>query len=102
MTKNYTLLARTVRSKNMGLLCIKLIDKAIAKKMIIENHYSHKWNDGGFGKYSFGIFQGVNSTECIGVAVYGYMKNVKANIFTHPNADAWTCELNRLSFQFLD
>ncbi len=27
---------------------------------------------------------------------YGYMKNMNAKLFHHPNPKAWMCELNRL------
>ncbi|RKE02299.1 Mom family adenine methylcarbamoylation protein [Marinifilum flexuosum] len=84
------------RTSSLGNLIIKEVPKKLAKKMIIENHYSHKWNDGGFGKYNFGIFKEDDIETCLGVAVYGYMKNSKARIFTHPNPDAWMCELNRM------
>lgn len=80
----------------LGSLIIKLVPKAEAKAMIIENHYSHKWCDGGFGKYNFGIFRAEEPDKCLGVAVYGYMKNPRAKIFTHPNPRAWMCELNRM------
>lgn len=45
---------------------IDLIDKTIAKKLIIENHYSHKWTS---CRYAIGLFDGEN---LIGVAVYGF------------------------------
>ena len=80
----------------LGRLLIKPIDKKLAKEMIIANHYSHKWNDGGFGIFNFGIFRVEQPDRCLGVAVYGYMKNPKAKIFTHPNPKAWMCELNRM------
>lgn len=79
-----------------GRLIIKPVDKALAKEMIIKNHYSHKWNDGGFGVFNFGIFRSDEPDKCLGVAVYGYMKNPKARIFSHPDPDAWMCELNRM------
>jgi hypothetical protein len=84
------------QTKNLGTLIIKPVEKALAREIIIKNHYSHKWNDGGFGKYNFGIFREENPDECLGVAVYGYMKNPNAKIFAHPNPDAWMCELNRM------
>lgn len=84
------------KETSLGVLIIKPVGKELAKQMIIENHYSHKWNDGGFGKYNYGIFKEENPDHCYGVAVYGYMKNPKAKLFTHPNPDAWMCELNRL------
>lgn len=83
-------------TKNLGVLIIKPIDKVIAKELIIKNHYSHKWNDGGFGKYNFGVFSEEKPDNCLGVAVYGYMKNPRAKLFTHPNPEAWMCELNRM------
>ena len=83
-------------TSSLGRLLIKPVDKATAKEMIVKNHYSHKWNDGGFGVYNFGIFRADEPDRCLGVAVYGYMKNPKARIFTHPNPKAWMCELNRM------
>ena len=83
-------------TSSLGRLLIKPVDKALAKEMIVKNHYSHKWNDGGFGVFNFGIFHADEPDRCLGVAVYGYMKNPKARIFTHPNPKAWMCELNRI------
>ncbi len=80
----------------LGRLLIKPVDKALAKEIIIKNHYSHKWNDGGFGVFNFGIFHADEPERCLGVAVYGYMKNPKARIFKHPDPKAWMCELNRM------
>src|SRR5574344_2248474 len=80
----------------LGNLMIKSVPKEIAKEMIIKNHYSHKWNTGGFGKFNFGIFRAEEPQKCLGVAVYGYMKTPRAKIFTHPNPKAWMCELNRM------
>lgn len=89
---------KIITTKNLGYLKIKLIAKEIAKKIIIENHYSHKWNNGSFGVYNFGIFQlgKEDENQCLGVAVYGYMKNCKAKIFTHSNPKGWIIELNRM------
>lgn len=84
------------KTSSLGNLIIKEVPKKIAKEMIIANHYSHKWNDGSFGVYNYGIFQEENPAICLGVAVYGYMKNPKSKIFTHPNPAGWMCELNRL------
>ena len=83
-------------TKNLGTLIIKPIEKALAKEMIVKNHYSHKWNDGGFGKYNYGVFREENPDICLGVAVYGFMKNQNGKVFTHPNPEAWMCELNRM------
>lgn len=86
----------TKNTSSLGRLVIKLVQKNVAKELIIANHYSHKWCNGGFGKYNFGIFRADEPDKCLGVAVYGYMKNPKAKIFTHPNPRAWMCELNRM------
>lgn len=83
-------------TKNLGTLLIKRVERELAKEMIVKHHYSHKWNDGGFGCHNYGIFREDKPDECLGVAVYGYMKNPRAKIFTHPNPDAWMCELNRM------
>lgn len=83
-------------STALGRLLIKPVSKAVAREMIIANHYSHKWNDGGFGVFNFGIFHAYEPDRCLGVAVYGYMKNPRAKTFTHPNPKAWVCELNRM------
>ena len=80
----------------LGRLIIKPVDKVLAKDLIVANHYSHKWNEGGFGKYNFGIFRAEAPDDCLGVAVYGYMKIPRAKLFTHPNPNAWMCELNRM------
>ena len=89
-------LAIVKKTSTLGKLIIKGVPKEEAKRMIVENHYSHKWNEGGFGKYNFGVFRAEEPDKCLGVAVYGYMKNPAAKIFTHPNPKAWICELNRM------
>lgn len=68
-------------TSSMGRLLIKPVDKSLAKDIVIKHHYSHKWNDGGFGVLNFGIFRADEPDRCLGVAVYGYMKNPKAKIF---------------------
>lgn len=83
-------------SKNMGWLIIKLISKDLAREMIIKNHYSHKWNNGSFGRYNYGIFKEDEPEVCLGVAVYGLMKCPKAKIFSSNNPSGWMCELNRM------
>lgn len=45
---------------------IRLVDKAVAKEVIIKNHYTHKWSS---CRYAFGLFTG---THLLGVAVYGF------------------------------
>lgn len=83
-------------TSTLGDLIIKPVAKSIAKELIVKNHYSHKWNNAGFGIRNYGIFRASNPNTCLGVAVYGYMKNPKAKIFNHPWPDAWMCELNRM------
>ena len=64
--------------------------------MIIQNHYSHKWNE-GFGIYSFGIYRQDEPDVCLGVAAYGYMKNSAAKIFKCPSTpNGIMLELNRM------
>ena len=58
-------------TSSLGRLLIKPVGKAIAKEMIVKNHYSHKWNDPSFGVYNFGIFHADEPDRCLGVAVYG-------------------------------
>ncbi len=83
-------------TSSMGRLIIKPVSKNLAKEIIIQHHYSHKWNDASFGILNYGIYRDDQADRCLGVAVYGYMKNPKARIFTHPNPNAWMCELNRM------
>jgi hypothetical protein len=45
---------------------IDIIDKKIAKQVIVENHYSKKWTS---CRYALGLF---NEKNLIGVAVYGH------------------------------
>lgn len=45
---------------------IDIIDKKIAKQVIVENHYSKKWTS---CRYALGLF---NEENLIGVAVYGH------------------------------
>ena len=89
-------LANVKETSTLRKLINKSVPKEEAKRMIVENHYSHKWNEGGFGKNNFGVFRAVEPDKCLGVAVYGYMKNSRAKIFSHPNPKAWMCELNRM------
>lgn len=84
------------KKTTLGNLIIKEVPRILAKRLIIEHHYSHKWNDGGFGKFNYGIFREEAPDKCLGVVVYGYLKNPNAKLFTHPNPDAWMCELNRM------
>lgn len=59
---------------------IDLIDKKLAKKLIVENHYSHKWTS---CRYAIGLF---DNGSLIGVAVYGFpvgrqtVKSITSNL----------------------
>lgn len=64
------------RTKSLGTLIIKPVEKTLAKSMIIENHYSHKWNN-SFGIINFGIFR-ENSDKCLGIAAFGRMMNLNS------------------------
>lgn len=87
-----------IKSSKMGTLVIKAVSKPKARELIIAHHYSHKWNNASFGVHNFGIFRegAEEEDDCLGVASYGYMKMPKAKTFTHPNPNAWMCELNRM------
>lgn len=61
----------TKKSKINGTLLIKEIPYEIAKKMMIQNHYSKKWNT-GFGKINTGIFK---DGKLLGSAVFGNLMN---------------------------
>jgi hypothetical protein len=75
-------------------LIFKEVDKKTSEKMMIENHYSHKWHKGLFGKINIGIFE---NDILLGIASFGYPMNPKSykNIsvdFVQENL----LELNRL------
>lgn len=74
-------------------LSFKEIDYDTAKKMIIENHYSHKWNT-SFGKINIGVFE---NDELLGVAVFGNLMNPKSfKSFNRDFEQNNVIELNRL------
>lgn len=78
--------------KNLGTITIKQIDRTTAKELIVKNHYSHKLGS-NHGILNFGIFR---DNVLMGCAVYGYMMNPKAKIFTSSVPDGKILELNRL------
>lgn len=82
-------------TKNLGEIIVKPVSKEIAKKIILKNHYSHKWVS-NFGVYNYGIFRAEEPNKCLGVAAYGYVKNLNGRMFEHPNPNAWMIELNRM------
>lgn len=61
-------------TKNNGLLHFDLIEKSVARKMIIEKHYSHSWYH-MMGKANIGVFK---DGELLGVASYGAIKVPKS------------------------
>lgn len=61
----------TKQTKTLGLLEFKSVDRETAKKMIIENHYSHKFGSTQ-GQINVGVFK---DGELLGVASYGYLMN---------------------------
>lgn len=78
--------------KDLGTITIKEIDRATAKEMIVKHHYSHKLGS-NHGILNYGIFR---DGELMGCAVYGYMMNPKAKIFTSSVVGGVMLELNRL------
>lgn len=79
--------------KRLKHLTFKEVDYETSKKMIIENHYSHKWNT-AFGKINVGVF---DNNRLLGIASYGNLMNPKSykkfnKNFTKENV----VELNRL------
>ena len=83
-------------SKSLGDLLIREIDKKIAKEIIINNHYSKKWNN-NFGVINVGVFKKENPEVCLGVASFGNPMNPKAfsKISENVNQDS-VLELNRM------
>lgn len=80
-------------SKNNGTLVFKEISYQEAKSMIIENHYSKKWNT-SFGKINIGVFR---DNQLLGCAVFGNLMNPNSYKTLNDgfNKDSLT-ELNRL------
>lgn len=80
-------------SKNNGTLTFKLIDYHTAKKMMIDNHYSKKWNS-SFGKINVGVFK---DDELLGCAVFGNLMNPTSYKSLNPEFKKDSLiELNRL------
>jgi hypothetical protein len=72
-------------------LTVAEIDYATAKEVIVQNHYSHKWNT-AFGTDCFGIYA---KGQMLGVAVYGHAMNPKAWKSITSISDNQCIELNR-------
>jgi hypothetical protein len=81
------------QSKINGELVMKEVEMEVAKKMIVENHYSHKWNT-AFGKINIGVFK---DERLLGVASFGNLMNPKSykSISKDFNQNS-IVELNRL------
>lgn len=78
------------------MLVFKEVDYKLAKQLVLENHYSHKWNT-AFGKVNIGVFKKQDLNTCLGVACFGNLMNTKS----HHNINKDFClvnvvELNRL------
>lgn len=58
-------------TKNNGKLVFKEIEYSIAKEMMLNNHYSKKWNT-SFGKINIGVFK---DDVLLGAAVFGNLMN---------------------------
>lgn len=80
----------------MGTLIFKEIDKELAKKICLENHYSHKWAS-NFGVVNVGVFKEEEPNKCLGVASFGWMMFPRAykSIASNIERDE-ILELNRL------
>ena len=78
------------KRKNGEKLIIREIDYNIAKKMIVDNHYSKKWNT-SFGKINYGVYK---NEKLLGCAVYGNLMNPKSAKSITDDGDV--IELNRL------
>ena len=72
---------------NLESLFLKPIDKQVASKLIVKNHYSHAWTS---CRYALGVFckggdhqwYGTSDDELLGVIVYGFPvgRHVATNI----------------------
>jgi len=79
-------------SKINGILTIKEIPYDIAKKMMLENHYSKKWNT-SFGKINIGIFK---EGRLLGACVFGNLMNPKSYKNIGDGESGSVIELNRM------
>lgn len=75
------------------LLTFKEVPKAMAREMIIKNHYSHSW-DHTFGRFNIGVFE---ENRFLGIASYGSLKVPKSFNSLSPDVSKdEVVELNRL------
>jgi len=80
------------KTKNNGVLLLKEITYDVAKKMMLENHYSKKWNT-SFGKINIGIFK---DGELLGGAVFGNLMNPNSYVKITEEGRESVIELNRM------
>lgn len=73
-------------------LMVKEVDSEITKKMMLEKHYAHKWNN-AFGLVNVGVFAG---TDLLGIASFGYSMNPKSWPSITKSDPNKCIELNRL------
>lgn len=83
---------RPTGAPDFGQLSVARVSYETAKKMCIENHYSHKWQ-ATFGTSSYGIFR---DDVLLGVAAYGYPMNPKSWHAITSTPPEKCIELNRL------
>jgi hypothetical protein len=88
----YTEFAIKKHSTVNGDLVIDIIDIELAKKMIVENHYSKKWNT-AFGIINIGIFK---DDKLLGCAVFGNLMNPQSYKSIAEIEKNQILELNRL------
>jgi len=71
---------------------VRPIDKSIAKKLIIKNHYSHKWSS---CRYALGL---IRENKICGIAIFGYPvgRQVVKSITSLPLKNDAVLELTRL------
>lgn len=79
-------------SPDFSTLSIREVSKPVAREMIVNNHYSHKWNT-LFGVVNYGIFKG---DELLGVAAYGHPMNPTSWAAVAELPAGHCLELNRL------
>jgi hypothetical protein len=88
----YSKYALKKESSINGSLVIDIIDVELAKKMIVENHYSKKWNT-AFGIINIGIYK---DNELLGCAVFGNLMNPQSYSSIAEIKQNEIIELNRL------
>lgn len=79
-------------TKTNGTLVMKEIPYDVAKKMMVENHYSHKWNT-SFGKINIGVFR---DGELLGACVFGNLMNPNSHSKITDQGSDSVIELNRM------